>query len=239
LLRKVLKSSIRHFGFDLERYNPIPPEDAALVSMLAAHGINLVLDVGANIGQFARSLRRAGYQQRIVSFEPLGAAREQMLQARGNDRLWEIAPRAAIGSMEGEVDIHVSGNSVSSSILPMLDTCVAAAPDSAYVATEKTPLRRLDSLAPQYIREDSRVFLKIDTQGFESQVLDGAEKLLPEIVGLHIELSLVPLYEGQPLYDELSSHIRSMGFELWTLAPGFRDPNSFKLLQVDATFFRS
>ena len=237
-LKNFVKRLAHYSGFDVRRYHPSTSETAQFMAMLSAHGINLIFDVGANTGQFGTSLRDAGYRGRIVSFEPLAAAREQLLWVSRNDALWDIASRAAIGSEDGEIEIHVAGNSQSSSVLGMLEAHASAAPESAYVGSEKVPLRRLDTLASGYFRPDSVSFLKIDTQGYEDRVLQGATGLLDRFVGLQLELSLVPLYEGQRLSDDLTAQVQASGFELWAMSQVFSDPRSGRLLQIDATFFR-
>ena len=239
IIKGTIKFYLRHLGFDLRRYHPASSEDAQRMAMLTAHGVNLVFDVGANIGQFGRDLRYAGYSGRIVSFEPLTAARKQLLLDSNNDPLWEVAPQAAIGNEDGEIEIHVAGNSVSSSVLNMLEAHASAAPESAYVSTEKVPLRRLDTIATDYLHPDAVLFIKIDTQGYEDRVLQGASNLLEKAVGLQLELSFVSLYDGQCLYDEIVDQIKALGFDLWAVWPAFVDPQSGRILQADATFFRS
>jgi FkbM family methyltransferase len=238
MLKSILKRTIRSLGFELHRYHPDRSDDARFFAMLTAHQVNLVFDIGANRGQFGRSLRSSGFRGRIVSFEPLSAAREMLLEASRNDPLWEIAPRAAIGGQDGEIELHVAGNSESSSVLNMLDNHLKAAPDSAYIGAEKSPLRRLDTLAAQYVHSDSILFMKIDTQGYEAQVLQGAPSQLENAIGLQLELSLIPLYEKQLLYDEMLNQLKVSGFQLWDVSPVFVDPRSSRLLQVDSTFFR-
>lgn len=235
LVKSLMKRLIRQVGFDLRRHVPVA---SATVSRMAFHNVNLVLDVGANSGQFGESLCEAGYEGRIVSFEPLSTAHKKLLEISQQYPMWDVAERVAIGSEDGEIEIHVSDNSVSSSVLNMLDAHVKAAPKSTYVGSERVPLRRLDSIAGEYIREDSVTFLKIDTQGYEDRVLKGSDSLLNEIVGVQLELSLVPLYADQRLYDELIDYIRSRGFLLWGVEPGFADRVSGRTLQIDATFFR-
>lgn len=230
-----MKRLIRQMGFDLRRHVPVA---AATVRRMASHNVNLVLDVGANSGQFGKSLYDAGYEGRIVSFEPLSVAHKKLLKVSQSYPAWEVAERVAIGSEDGEIDIHVSDNSVSSSVLNMLDAHVNAAPKSAYVGSERVLLHRLDSIVGEYIREDSVTFLKIDTQGYEDRVLKGSDSLLNEIVGVQLELSLVPLYADQRLYDELIGQMRDRGFSLWGIEPGFSDSVSGRTLQIDATFFR-
>jgi FkbM family methyltransferase len=238
MLKHIVRSAIRSLGYDLKRYQPASSDSAQLKAMLSAHGINLVLDVGANVGQFGTMLRELGYRGRIVSFEPLSAERGQLLKAVEGDPLWEVAPQAAIGDEDGEIDIHVAANSQSSSALDMLDAHSVVAPESRYVGSERVSLRRLDDLAPGYLRQDSIAFLKIDTQGYEDRVLKGAGVTLAKSSGLQLELSLVPLYEGQRLFDELSERVKASGFELWSVSPVLVDPQTGRLLQVDATFFR-
>jgi len=238
MLKSFVKRTIRRLGFDIRRYNPASSESAQLMRMLSAHRVNLVFDVGANAGQFGHFLRDAGYRGRIVSFEPLSAAWDKLLEASRKDALWEIAPRAAIGSDDGEIEIHVAGNSVSSSVLEMLDAHTSAAPKSVYVGKERVTLLRLDSIAPDYLRPDSVAFLKIDTQGYEDRVLLGATGLFDRLVGLQLELSLVPLYKGQCLFEEMVEQVKANGFELWGMTQGFVNSQSGRLLQVDATFFR-
>lgn len=239
MLKTIVKRAIRGAGFEVSRYSPSRSEDVRFLSALEHHRINLVFDVGANDGQFARQLRESGYRGRIISFEPTTAAWEKLKKASENDPLWEAAPRCAIGAEDGEIEFHISANSVSSSALPMLDSHLKAAPESAYVGTERLPLRRLDAVGAEYVKADSVLFIKIDTQGYEQQVLKGATELLKTAAGAQLELSLVPLYEGQVLYDEIIASLKALGFELWDFTPAFVDSKSGRILQGDGTFFRA
>lgn len=237
-LERALQRIMSGAGLDLRRHRPETSEAGRLSSMLTTHGVDVVLDVGANTGQFAQSLRKAGYKGQLVSFEPLSTAHAQLLRASQGDTRWEIAPRAAIGDHEGEIEMHIAGNSVSSSALEMLDRHAKAAPGSAYVGNERTRLTRLDTMARDYLQSGTVPFLKIDTQGYEDRVLDGATDVLDRISGLQLELSFVPLYEGQKLFDALVERLHAQGFSIWAIWPGFYDPRSGRMLQVDATFFR-
>ncbi len=238
ILEHALQRIMRSIGLDLRRYRPEASEFGRLSSMLTFHGIDLVLDVGANTGQFARSLRKAGYKQWMVSFEPLSTAHTQLVQTSRNDSKWYIAPRAAIGDREGAIEMHIAGNSVSSSALEMLDSHADAAPGSAYIGSERVPLSQLDTMACNYLKPETRLFVKIDTQGYEDRVLDGATEILREARGLQLELSLVPLYQGQKLFHDLVERLRTLGFSIWAIWPGFCDPHTGRMLQVDAIFFR-
>lgn len=238
-IEKLIRRAANRFGIDIRRHHPRTTSTGRLCQMLAHQGVNLVIDVGANVGQFARSLRESGYVDKIVSFEPLEAAHAELLRNSRNDCNWQIAPPVAVGDHDGEITINVSGNSVSSSLLNMLDTHANAAPGSAYTGVQRTRLSRLDTITSEYLQPGMVPFLKIDTQGYEDRVLDGASELLDLAQGLQLELSFVPLYQGQKLFDELVERLRLHGFCIWAIWPGFNDPSTGRMLQVDVTFFRN
>ncbi len=238
LLRTLIKDAVHKIGFDLHRLTPSSNPTFQLLKALNRFDVDLVLDVGANVGQFASELRSVGYKGNLVSFEPLSAAHMALSEAAGRDPKWRVHPRGAIGDHDGEIEINIAGNSVSSSVLPMMESHSSAAEGSAYVGVESVPLRRLDSVAPTYLAKSRRPFLKTDTQGFEWQVLDGAVATLPKIRGILCELSLVPLYEGQRLWMDMIQRLESESFTLWSIQKGFTDPRDGRTLQVDAIFFR-
>jgi hypothetical protein len=120
----------------------------------------------------------------------------------------------------------------------MLDAHLRAAPESAYIGTETVPVSRLDTAAEDLQVGAQNLFLKIDVQGFEPQVLKGAARLLDRIQGVQLELSLVPLYEGEALFMPLVDCLARKGFDLWALIPGFIDMETGRTLQVDGIFFR-
>lgn len=239
MIKKTIKKLSRSLGIDLKRYNIQTSEAAKMQRLLAYHNIDLVFDVGANIGQYAKLLRELGYSGRIVSFEPLSSAYSQLKAVSKKDPLWEIAPQAAIGNQEGEIVINIAGNSYSSSALPMLDAHLESAPESAYSGSETVKLSRLDTIAKDYIKSETKsIFLKIDVQGLEKQVLEGATAILPLVKGIKLELSLVPLYEGQVLFQEMIDIVEKLGYELYGIEPGFTAEKTGRMLQMDGIFFK-
>ncbi len=201
-------------------------------------GINLVLDVGANGGQYASELRRDGYRGRIWSYEPTSAAFAKLNRSAASDELWK-AINCGCGARTGAAEIYIAGNSQSSSLLPMLERHLANAPDSAYVSHEHISICTLDEDALPALTPEDKVWLKIDTQGYEAEVILGAEKLMRRIDGLECELSLLPLYDGQPLIDEMLGTIYRMGFRMVGVYPAFLAPETNYILQMDGTFLRA
>ena len=233
-LKKVLLSA----GIEVRRFAPNTSPSAQLVAALRFNKIDLVFDIGANAGQFAKELRNDGYNGRIVSFEPLTTAHSIVKRGSQFDPNWQVPERCAIGAQVGEISLNISGNSVSSSVLPMLSSHRNAAPDSAYVGTELAPLNTFDTVARRFLGEAQTPHLKIDTQGYEWPDLDGAVESLPLMRGVIIELSLLPLYGGQRLWRKCADRLAADEFVLWAILPVFVGPIDGRTLQMDGIFFR-
>ena len=162
--KSFIRSSFDRIGLDVRRADG---EYRRLARVLHDHGVSRVFDIGANEGQYASSLRRAGYGASIVSFEPLASAHARLRHNATEDPNWQIAAPMALSDSDGQIDIHVSENVTSSSALDMLPAHERAAPDSRYVGRETVHCARLDTVAPVLLRESDRLFLKLDVQGFE------------------------------------------------------------------------
>jgi FkbM family methyltransferase len=233
-----VKGLLRHVGVDIHRYQPSASTSAQTVTAMRHFEIDLVLDIGANVGQFAMDIRQGGYRGEIVSFEPLPDAYPRLQANSSKDDCWTIHPRCAIGDSTGEVEINVAANLASSSILPMLETHVASAPHSAYNGKQTVPLVRLDDVVQEYLHSATRPFLKIDTQGYEWHVLNGATSTIDRCKGVLVEMSLADLYDGQPDWKKMISRLEDKGFQLWALQPEFTNQNDGRTLQMDGIFFR-
>lgn len=209
------------------------------VKQLEKRQVDTVLDVGANSGQYALDLRMAAYKGRIISFEPLSQPFLILERNASKDPLWDCR-QCALGDCDGTIRINVAGNSgASSSVLPMLKSHRDAFPPANYIGTEDVPICQLDSLATRLMDPNAVAFLKIDVQGFEKQVIKGGQSILNNrVVGLQLELSFLPLYEGGMLIREALDLAYSFGFTLTELVPGFRDPRDGRLLQADGIFLR-
>jgi FkbM family methyltransferase len=197
-------------------------------------GVTLVLDVGANEGQYASALRASGYRGEIVSFEPLHDPYERLRLAARADPLWH-AKNVGLGEAAARVSMHISANSYSSSLLQITNICVEAAPEAAYVRTEEVEITTLDSLA---LSDGASILLKADVQGYESQVLRGGMRLLEQVAALELELSLVQLYSGQALAPEVCALARRAGFVPVAVGNPFQHPATGEILSLDALFRR-
>ena len=228
---------LKKIGLDLHRYNIIESDEHRILNFFYQKKIDCVLDVGANIGQFATFMRQAGYKNHIVSFEPSSEACKKILAIAKSDHKWQVIPKLALGDVEGELTLNISKNSYSSSLLQMLPLHKISEPDSIYIDQQITKIERLDSLSSVDLSKYKNFFLKIDTQGYEDKVLDGASNIMDRIIGLQIEMSIYPLYQNQILFRDLYDKVLNLGFELWDLHRGWAGTDG-KVLQVEAIFFK-
>lgn len=120
----------------------------------------------------------------------------------------------------------------------MLPSHIESAPSCKCIGKQIVKVRRLDALDEPIIREAKRIYLKIDTQGFEKPVLLGARGIMDKIVGIQLEMSVVPLYDGQALFQELLTWLDDAGFEMWGVVPGFMNRTTGRMLQFDGIFYR-
>lgn len=237
MLRNMTKKCARKFGYVVSKYDFRTDFAAVRKGLFNKFDINLVFDIGANEGQFAKHLRAGGYAGRIVSFEPLSEAFGRLAVRAAGDPLWD-AVNCALGDNDCKAVINVSANSWSSSLLDILPAHVNSAPESAYVGKEEIDVRALDSVIGNYLSSNDRLFLKIDTQGFSQQVLNGAELSIDLVAGVQLEMSLVPLYKDEPLINGMTDYLYGKGFVLVSIEPEYFDSDTGQLLQVNGLFFR-
>jgi FkbM family methyltransferase len=226
---------LRRFDLELRRYRH--SLRAKRARLLDQGGVDLVLDVGANVGRYAVEIRAGGYRGKILSFEPLPDAFAALARRATSDPFWE-ARHTAIGPDDGLVAINLAANSVSSSVLAMTSRHLEAAPSSHTVGSLDVPMMRLDSVRSSECSGKERVHLKLDVQGYEFRVLEGAASTLSQAVSVEAELSLVPLYEGQALMAGVVDLLQDAGFQLIWVERGLLDPRTEHMLQLDGLFVK-
>jgi FkbM family methyltransferase len=233
---KIIRSIANPVGYDIVKFKTTNPAHIVL-SHLNINDIKTVLDVGANAGQYSRELRKAGYRGRIISFEPVGEAYRRLMLNAKKDSKWQTF-NFALGDTNGNTSINISGHSPSSSLLPMTSLHNEAAPGSEYLGEEEIEIKTLDAIFDTLRLTGEKVFLKVDTQGYEKKVMDGAINSLSGISGIQLELSATELYQGEENYYSLCSFLEERNFHLVRVIPGFSSKKTGEMLQFDAIFFR-
>lgn len=230
-IKYITRQLLRRSGFDIVRFRGKFEDLQAF--LLDQNQVTLLIDVGANQGQYSQRMRQLGYNGKIVAFEPLPGAHAALTQNFQGDAHFE-ARACAVSDVNGSLTIHVSRNSVSSSTLPMSTLHAEADSQSSYIGETTVAAVRLDSLD----LGTGPFWLKIDVQGAEMAALEGASGILEHIRVLQLEMSLVSLYEGSALAEEVMSWARAKGFRPAFIEGGFQDPRDGRMLQVDGLFTR-
>jgi len=181
--------------------------------------IDCVLDVGANHGQYGNHLRDIGYKGWIVSFEPVRSTFEDLSIHAATRPPWRVF-QYALGTENGQAEINLTaGDDLTSFLTPLGPT--KTLPGNRVVGKETVEVRRLDSIFDECMAGISsrRLYLKLDTQGFDLEVLRGAEGVLANVMGAQTEVSFIPIYHGMPRYIEALKEFESRGFSVVDFMP--------------------
>lgn len=228
--RALVRRGLRRIG--LERIH-----HPSFVDLILHERIEHVLDVGANEGHFGADLRERGYKGRIVSFEPIRAV-YRVLEARAAaDPLWECV-NAGVGDVEGELEISVAAAPVFSSFKPVSEYTAGKFVGAREERREKVPVVRLDRFLDERPAYLSNCYLKIDTQGFEKEVLAGSGRCLAQFAAVQLEVPLRQLYEGQDTLVGMIQWMDERGFEIGMAKENGFDWDIVRLLELDLVFVR-
>ena len=232
-MKKLVGAIFRSLGYEIHRLGKEP----GLAEFLVSRKVDLVFDVGANTGQFGRGLRGHGYRGAIVSFEPVREVFAELQRRVAGDRNWS-AHGLALGAAPGTGTIHVSRGSVYSSLVAQSELTADFDTAAHVVRSEEVQIACLDDYLPTI--EGRSAFLKIDTQGFEQQVLDGARRVLEKVEGVLLEVPLVHLYAGTWKLEEVLAYMRAHGFVLAQVRPvnALRLRDGVSLAEIDCLFRR-
>lgn len=227
-----LRKLIQKTGLDLHRYRPSVDK----LSYFKTFNFQTILDIGANTGQFACSIRQALPEAQIYSFEPLKSCFEALVASRGGDTRFK-AFNYALGEKNEEVEMHKSAYSPSSSILEMSQTHKELFPHTKEHTSEKIRIKRLDDVA-QDLNLAKEILIKVDVQGFEDRVLAGGQQTFSLAKAVIMEVSFVKLYEGQPSFDQLYTSLKKLGFEYKGSLEQKNDKHSGAVISEDSLFIK-
>lgn len=211
-----------------------------LLKLIEKHRIHLVLDVGANTGQFAKKMRKKGYHNQIISFEPQPRVFEALSESAQADLLWR-AENIALGSAKGTLALQVTNSRDFASFLkPNPYSEKIFGQQSAVEEVVSVEVHRLDDYlaANTQFSDQQNLFLKLDTQGFDREVLEGATDTLQRLSILQIELSLLAIYEDMPDHLEMLEYVDDLGFAIAGFYPISRDPDTLAVIEADCVLIR-
>lgn len=244
LKRRVIDAIVRPLGIQISRrgtaWSLMEPEQ--LRRFLREFRIDCVFDVGANAGQYASRLRHIGYRGLIISFEPIPEAAVELAKTARRDPAW-IVKQLALDSRRRTVHFNVMQDSQFSSLHEPDHSSTAAFADRNRVEqTIPVETQTIANLYPQLQAEFgfARPFLKLDTQGHDVDVVQGANTYIGRFVGLQSELGLTTLYKGSKNFHEALDYYQTLGFKLSALMPNnagaFPDLNEVDCLMYNSAF---
>ena len=226
------------FGYDLLRQSKDILIERHLINLLKKHNIDSIIDVGANHGQYARSLRNMGYQGEIHSFEPLKTAYHELHILSQQDQNWHVYQHA-LGQKADEMDINVMAYDDFSSFLEPTQYCSDTFSYKSEIDHQETvQIKRLDDVLASKLTGKT-IHLKMDTQGFDLEVFHGAGDLLKSVKTLQSEISIRQLYDGMPDYITALQTFRDAGFSISGLFPVTRDKQDLSVIEFDCVMVKS
>jgi FkbM family methyltransferase len=210
-------------------------------TLIEKYQINTVIDVGANEGQFAADLRQIGYQGKIISFEPISTAFKILQEAASNDKNWDVH-KLALGKQNAEQDIYISNDSVFTSFLKSNDWCEQEFGEKSIGKRAETVIvRRLDEVLNETVDnlDRARIYLKMDTQGYDLEVFSGLGSMHERVLALQSEMSVVPIYQGMPHLTESISFFEQAGFDIAGMYPVSTEKSALRTVEFDCLMVKS
>jgi len=206
--------------------------------VLRKYRINCVLDVGANVGQYATRLRQHGYHGRIVSFEPVPSVAAKLRENAQGDKDWLVFD-CGLGDDEGTMEINAVEGTMSSMLSPS-EFGKSWSPKLSNMHKETISIARLDSLFGQATDgiESPRVYMKLDTQGYDLQAFRGAGAAVDQILALQSEVACVPIYDGMARLPEILAVYEGAGYEIAGMYPVTIHRRTLRVIEFDMIMVR-
>lgn len=247
LAKRIIKKAFAMSGYEIVGTENAGTLSGHLKQVFDLLDINCVLDVGANEGQYGRLLRKMGYKGIIVSFEPVQKAYALLQQGVKDDDAW-YSFNYALGGENVVKALNITSGSDLSSFLTLSNYGIKTLGryrnnDKPVTETEDTKhieIKRLDAVFESIIQgiENPRIFLKMDTQGYDLEVMKGAENCLDKIFGIQSEISVLPLYNNMPDYLQSLRVFTDLGYALTGLYTVIREPETLKIVEYDCVMIR-
>lgn len=229
-----IKSSLNNWlKIDIVRFPT--QEFEKKIKLIETNSIDLVMDVGANIGQFAIALRKSGYKGDIYSFEPMKNEYAILEKNTSADAHWRSF-NYGLGNENAITEIYVAENSVSSSFLPSSEEMNEIEPGVIAATTQEVEVKTLDTVYEELDLVNRKVFLKIDAQGYEKFILEGGKNTIPKIKLVQLEMPLISTYENSSDFYTLTKEMQNIGFQLVSLDSGYYNPKTGEQVEVDGIF---
>jgi FkbM family methyltransferase len=241
LVKRGIQRVLNYIGYQLQRFPTQYSYERHIQALFAVLCVNCVIDVGAHEGEFYQLLRQTGYGGRIVSFEPVPESFVQLRRVAEGDPHW-LGYNVALGHDAGTLPINIPDSTGFASFLQPNTYCEERFPHAHWEGrTATVRVERLQDLYSDVVAgiERPHVFLKMDTQGWDIHVLEGAGETLADVVALQSEVSVIPIYQGMHSIVESIAHYNAFGFDLTNLFPVVFDADGIGVIEYDCVMRRN
>ena len=233
-MKKIFRKLINKFS----KYSIIYENAFDLQKILNFHNIDIIFDVGASWGGYAKSLRRFGFKNRIISFEPVNASHEKLLKNSFNDSSWHVHKKIIVTNKNiKKQTINVTKDFDNSSLLNPTKLHYENHANAKLSHQEEIESDSLDNLVSHYLKDEKNLMVKVDVQGTEIDVLKSLNNNIKKFKLVQIELSLHEMYEQQVLWKEIVGFMNDYNFDIWTIYPGYKKKSIGQLYQFDVIFY--
>ena len=237
MLKNIVKKVLSIFRLEIVRFESAQNFKYVLGRILDYYTIDIVIDIGANIGQFGKEVVDAGYRKKIISLEPQASAFSKLEANARSYSSWETH-HCAIGGENTSGVINISENSVSSSLLDAEPILYEIEKGTKYIRKESIVIKRLDNFVSINDFESKNIYTKLDVQGYELEILLSNKELIGKSKFIQIELSFLPLYTSASSASSMIELLNSWGYKIYFIFPEFIDKKTGKLLEAVAVFIK-
>jgi FkbM family methyltransferase len=220
------------FGYEIFNIKKHASLDSHLANLIKFYDIDVIIDVGANVGQFAKGMRKNGFKGEIFSFEPVQSTFDQLKSSADGDNKWHVY-KLALGDKKEKVTINVSRSSDLSSILNPSDFGVKKYPKISSSYQEEIEVDLLDSFIHENNLSNNNILLKMDTQGYDLNVFRGGANIIRNVRCILSEISLIPIYDFMPAYKDVLTEYESKNFTVSGIYPVSRNKENMAIIEMD------
>lgn len=231
-----IKKIAKFFDVDIKRFSGISTLESNILHCLKKYDIDIVIDVGANVGQFGQLLRMLGYKNKILSFEPDPVVFLELSKKCINDSKWECI-NSALGEFEGKLVLHRYNHSTFSSMREINKVGEQNFPNIHLEENISVEVKTLNYVLKGSVYEGKRIFLKLDTQGYDLEVFKGSVEKLSQIFVIMTELSFIQIYNEMPNWSKSISYFQNHNYILSGIYHVSRGKN-LELIEADAIFIK-
>jgi len=239
-MKAYARSALETLGYDIVATEDLVTLGGHLRKLLGALRVNCVVDVGGHTGEFGQFLRRLGFEGEIISIEPLTASFQALSAVAARESRWRTH-QLALGNQDGELQLLVTNRTDLASFLKPNEYAVQSFGSRAEVVeTQLVPVRRLDAILDSLVAhvKNPRILLKLDTQGYDLRVLEGAAGCLDRLLALQSEVSVKPIYEGMVTLPDALRRFGELGFEITGFFPVNVDADGLRVIEFDCVMVR-